>query len=50
MIHDLSVLIMWATSLGVTAWGQAWKAKAERLQDALAYMIEEGVDEEATEE
>lgn len=46
MTHDWAVLIMWVTSLGVTAWGQKWKAKAERLQDALQFMVEEEVGEE----
>lgn len=46
MTHDLSILIMWVTSLGVTSWGQRWKAKAERLADTLQYMIEEEASEE----
>lgn len=50
MIHDWVVLIMWVTSLGVTAWGQKWKAKAERLHDALTFMVEEEASEGATEE
>lgn len=41
---------MWVTSLGVTAWGQKWKAKAERLHDAITYMVEEGADNSMTEE
>lgn len=49
-MHDLSILIMWVTSLGVTAWGQKWKAKAERLQDALQYLVEEQADEGVAEE
>lgn len=48
MIHDWTVLIMWVTSLGVTAWGQKWKAKAERLKDAVEYLVEERVDESGT--
>lgn len=50
MIHDWVVLIMWVTSLGVTAWGQKWKAKAERLHDALTFMVEEEANEGAAEE
>lgn len=50
MIHDWVVLIMWVTSLGVTAWGQKWKAKAERLHDALTFMVEEEASEGAAEE
>lgn len=50
MIHDWVVLIMWVTSLGVTAWGQYWKAKAERLRDALTFMVEEEADEDVAEE
>lgn len=53
MIHDWTVLIMWVTSLGVTAWGQYWKAKADRLADAVEYLVEEQVDagsEEAVQE
>jgi hypothetical protein len=46
--HDWTVLIMWVTSVGVTAWGQKWKAKAERLQDALQYIVEEQADESGT--
>lgn len=41
MTHDWVVLIMWVTSLGVTAWGQKWKAKADRLADAVQYLVEE---------
>lgn len=50
MIHDWVVLIMWVTSLGVTAWGQKWKVKAERLHDALTFMVEEEASEGAAEE
>lgn len=50
MTHDWVVLIMWVTSLGVTLWGQKWKAKAERLTDALQYLIEEQADEGVAEE
>lgn len=53
MIHDWAVLIMWVTSLLVTAWGQNWKAKADRLADAVEYLVEEQVDagsEEAVQE
>lgn len=50
MIHDSVVLIMWVTSLGVTLWGQKWKAKAERLHDALTYILEDQADEELAEE
>lgn len=50
MIHDWVVLIMWVTSLGVTAWGQHWRAKAERLHDALTFMVEEEADEDVAEE
>ena len=50
MIHDWVVLIMWVTSLGVTAWGQKWKAKAERLHDALTFMVEEEANEGVAEE
>lgn len=50
MIHDWVVLIMWVTSLLVTLWGQKWKAKAERLHDALTYMVEEQADEGVAEE
>lgn len=50
MIHDWVVLIMWVTSLGVTAWGQKWKAKAERLHDALTFIVEEEASEGAAEE
>lgn len=50
MIHDWTVLIMWVTSLGVTAWGQKWKAKAERLKDAIQYLVEEQTDEGVAEE
>jgi hypothetical protein len=41
VIHDWVFLILWVTSLGVTLWGQKWKAKAERLADAIQYLIEE---------
>lgn len=44
---------MWVTSLLVTAWGQNWKAKADRLADAVEYLVEEQVDagsEEAVQE
>ena len=41
MTHDWVVLIMWVTSLFVTAWGQKWKAKADRLADAVEYLVEE---------
>jgi len=41
---------MWVTSLLVTLWGQKWKAKAERLHDALTYMVEEQADEGVAEE
>ncbi len=50
MIHDWAVFVMWVTSLGVTAWGQRWKAKAERLQDALTFMVEDEIDDSMTEE
>jgi hypothetical protein len=50
VIHDWTVLIMWVTSVGVTAWGQKWKAKAERLQDALQYIVEEQADEDVAED
>jgi hypothetical protein len=53
VIHDWVVLIMWVTSLGVTAWGQRWKAKADRLADAVEYLVEEQMDadtEEAVQE
>jgi hypothetical protein len=39
--HDWVVLIMWVTSLFVTLWGQKWKAKADRLGDAIQYLVEE---------
>lgn len=39
--HDWVVLIMWVTSLLVTLWGQRWKAKADRLGDAIQYLVEE---------
>lgn len=45
MTHDWTVLIMWATSLGVTLWGQKWKSRADRLQDAITYMVEDEADE-----
>jgi len=48
--HDWTVLIMWVTSLGVTAWGQKWKAKADRLGDAIQYLIEEQTDGDDAEE
>lgn len=48
MIHDWTVLIMWVTSLGVTAWGQSWRAKAERRKDVIQYMIEGEADESGT--
>lgn len=50
MIHDWAVFVMWVTSLGVTAWGQRWKAKAERLHDALTFMVEDEIDDSMTEE
>ncbi len=50
MIHDWVFLILWVTSLGVTLWGQKWKAKAERLADAIQYLIEEQADEAVAEE
>ena len=49
MTHDWVVLIMWVTSLFVTAWGQKWKAKADRLADAVEYLVEEQVDAGAEE-
>lgn len=50
VIHDWVVLIMWVTSLLVTGWGQRWKAKADRLADAIQYMVEEGIEPQETEE
>jgi hypothetical protein len=47
--HDWVVLIMWVTSLFVTAWGQKWKAKADRLADAIEYLVEEQADADAEE-
>lgn len=49
VIHDWVVLVMWVTSLFVTAWGQKWKAKADRLADAVEYLVEEQVDADAEE-
>lgn len=48
MTHDWVVLIMWFTSLFVTAWGQRWKAKADRLGDAIQYLLEEQTDDSGT--
>lgn len=50
MTHDWVVLIMWVTSLFVTAWGQKWKAKADRLADAVQYLVEEQANEGDAEE
>lgn len=44
MTHDWTVLIMWATSLGVTLWGQKWKARADHLQDVITYMVDDDGD------
>lgn len=49
MIHDYIVLIMWVTSLLVTLWGQHWRTRAHRLQDALEYVVEEQASGEAEE-
>lgn len=41
---DWVVLIMWFTSLLVTAWGQYWYTRAKRLIDTVQYMIEEEIE------
>lgn len=45
VIHDWVVLIMWFTTLLVALWGQHWYDKAKRLQDAIEYMVEDGLPE-----
>lgn len=42
------MVMLWITSLilvAVAMWGQYWYDRARRLQDAIAYMIEEEIDD-----
>ena len=44
-MNGLSLLLSDALIMGTALWGQKWKARAERLQDAIQFMVEEEIDE-----